>query len=314
MRLRPARFSLLGFVAGTVATSLVAMPAANADADALTDNLGPREIAVGEALRGGSIGSSAIMLNPAGVGLNHELVFEAGYGYRPSDSASLFNASACDSTGAMPGCFFYSHAGSNPEFGGMASDRSAHSAGLTLARPLSSRVILGSTIRYLNFSSNKMDEASAKGVNWDAGIALRLTESVNVGATGHNLWGTESSEFPRAIGGGILFRPTPSVTATFDARWKLDGEAKTGRYGGGLEYFLSPGDGQTAYPLRAGALFDRALGATYISGGLGVASMKMSFDVAARRMVKGGDETTIVASLRFYGPRTAAGEPFSPAQ
>ncbi len=308
LRFRP--LSLCG--ATTLAASaLLVIPAGTAVADGLTNNLGPREIAVGEALRGGSIGASAITLNPAGVALNHELVFEAGFGYRPADSASLFTASACDSTGAIPGCFFYNYAGSNPELAGMTSDRTAHTAGLTLARTLSPRVMIGSTVRYLNFKSNVMGETGAAGFNWDAGMAVRLTEMVNIGLTGHNLWGTTSTEFPRAVGAGVLFRPAPSITATFDSRWKLDGNGKTGRFGGGLEYFLSPGNGQTGYPLRAGVLYDRALGGTYVSGGFGVAGMKMGLDVAARRMVKGGDETTIIASLRFYGPRVAAGEPFA---
>src|SRR5688500_11158269 len=58
-----------------------------AEAESLDDMLGPREIAVGEAMRGGATGASAIGLNPAGLPLNRELVFEGGYGYRASDSA-----------------------------------------------------------------------------------------------------------------------------------------------------------------------------------------------------------------------------------
>ena len=40
---------------------------AHADGDALVDMLGPREIAVGEAMRGGATGASAISMNPAGL-------------------------------------------------------------------------------------------------------------------------------------------------------------------------------------------------------------------------------------------------------
>src|SRR5678816_4066742 len=92
---------------------------ANAGADSLNDLLGPREIAVGEALRGGATGAAGADLNPSGLALNRELVFEGGYGYRAADSASLIGVSACDSTNALPGCFFYGYAGSNPELGGM---------------------------------------------------------------------------------------------------------------------------------------------------------------------------------------------------
>ena len=62
---------------------------ARASADSLDDLLGPREIAVGEAMRGGATGEIAADLNPSGLPLNRELVFEGGYGYRAADSASL---------------------------------------------------------------------------------------------------------------------------------------------------------------------------------------------------------------------------------
>src|ERR1043165_1694007 len=77
---------------------------AHADGDALVDNLGPREVAVGEALRASATGASAIGMNPAGLPLNRELVFEGGYGWRGTDDATLIGVSACDSTNAAPGC------------------------------------------------------------------------------------------------------------------------------------------------------------------------------------------------------------------
>ena len=58
-----------------------------AERDSLVDSLGPREMAVGEALRGAATGASAIALNPAGLPLNRELVFEGGYGYPLADQA-----------------------------------------------------------------------------------------------------------------------------------------------------------------------------------------------------------------------------------
>src|SRR3970282_1276327 len=108
--------------------------------------------------RGGAAGASAIGLNPAGLPLNRELVFEGGYGYRPSDSASLIGVSACDSTNAVPGCFFYSYAGPDPVFEGMEMSRTTHIAGSSLSRQISPRVMFGSTSKYFRFDSNVMDE------------------------------------------------------------------------------------------------------------------------------------------------------------
>jgi hypothetical protein len=279
---------------------------AHADGDALVDMLGPREIAVGEAMRGGATGASAIGMNPAGLPLNRELVFEGGYGYRLSDQASLFGVSACDSTNAMPGCFYYDYAGSNPELDGMSAHRHTHIAGSSIGYPVSPRVFLGASVKYFRFASDAMGETNASGFNWDVGTTLRLTDVVNVGLAGYNLWGADSTQFPRAAGGGIYAHPLPTFAISFDARWKLDGGDHSARYGGGAEYFIRSSSGQSGYPIRLGALRDGGLGQTFLSAGLGMASMKFGLDIAARRAVTGADDTLVIASMRFFGPRLGA--------
>jgi hypothetical protein len=283
-----------------VVTCLVG--SASAEPDSLDDLLGPREIAVGEAMRGAATGSTSIGLNPAGLPLNRELVFEGGYGYRASDSASLVGVSACDSTNVVPGCFFYDYAGSSPDLGGTAMSRTTHVAGATLSRVLVPRVMIGATAKYFRYSDTLMSSDKASGFTFDVGGTVRLTEIINLGISGQNLFSTEKSDwFPRAFGGGILARPLPILALSFDSRWKGDGGA---RYGGGAELFIRGGD--MGYPIRAGAVHDSGLGATYVSGGIGIANIKWGIDLAARREVKGGNETLILASMRFYGPRLAS--------
>lgn len=284
-----------------VATALLGV--ANAEPDSLDDVLGPREIAVGEAMRASATGATAIGLNPAGLPLNRELVFEGGYGYRGSDSASLLAVSACDSTNVVPGCFFYQYFGSNPELDGMSLDRSTHVAGTSLSRQLVPRITIGATAKYFRFNSEVMDEPKAKGFLFDIGATVRLTELINLGVSGQNLFGTEeSTQFPRAIGGGVLARPLPSLALSFDSRWKTNGDGA--RYGGGAEWFARAGS--YGLPIRVGAVHDNGLESTYLSAGLGLAHMKWGLDVGARFQVAGGDETLILASMRFFGPRMAA--------
>jgi len=279
-----------------------------AAADSLNDLLGPREIAVGEAMRGGATGASAIGLNPAGLPLNRELVFEGGYGWRGTDDATLIGVSACDSTNAAPGCFFYDYLGNNPELeGGMTGSRRTHVGGMALSRMILPRVMVGSTVKYYDFKSDMAGEKSNSGFVFDLGATLRLTQLINLGVSGQNLYETEKSpEFPRAIGGGLQAHPLQTLSISFDARWRLDDEdvAHSIRYGGGAELFLNSSR-ETGYPVRVGALRDNALGATFVSGGVGMATMKWSIDLAARREVKGGDETMVLASMRFWGPREA---------
>jgi hypothetical protein len=287
-----------------LATALLG--SAHAEGDALVDLLGPREIAVGEAMRGAATGSSAISMNPAGISLNHELVFEGGYGYRQSDGASLIGVSACDSTAAIPGCFFYDYAGSNPDLGGMSLHRTTHVLGTTLAYPISPKFAIGSTMRYFRFDSDVMDEPKASGFTWDVGATAAVTPVLNIGVAGYNLFGTDSVEFPRAAGGGILARPVPSLAVSFDARWKLVDDDHSARYGGGAEYFLSTSNGQTGFPIRAGVLHDNGLDETYLSAGLGLATLRYGIDVTGRMSVTGPSDKMIIASMRFYGPRLQA--------
>ena len=280
-----------------------------ARADSLEDLLGPREIAVGEALRAGATGSTSIGLNPAGMPLNRELVFEGGYGYRASDSASLIGVSACDSTNAAPGCFFYDYAGASPELTGMSGTTTTHIMGGTIARALVPRISVGLTTKYFRHSSSMtmdgMDEAVTEkdsGFVWDLGATVRVTEMINFGVSGQNLFGAESDHFPRAVGGGVFARPIPMLSLSFDSRWKTDGEGA--RYGGGGELFIRAGS--NGIPIRIGGLHDSGLGASYITGGIGIANLKWGLDVGARRGMSGTDETLVLASMRFYGPRMAA--------
>lgn len=300
------RSLVLGVLGGFGLAALVG--GADAGADALGDLLGPREIAVGEALRGGATGGVGADLNPSGLSLNRELVFEGGYGYRAADSASLVGVSACDSTNAVPGCFFYNYAGESPEASGMTSHRTTHVGGLALSRVLVPRVLLGATVKYYDFASSVPGEAGASGTAFDLGATLRVTELVNVGVSAQNLWvSTSSPEFPRAVGGGIYAHLASALAASFDARWKLDGGDRSMRYGGGAELFLRTSGGQNGYPIRVGALHDGSgPGATYLSAGLGFASLGWGIDIAGRRQIKGGDESLIIASMRFFGPRLAA--------
>lgn len=279
---------------------------ARAENDSQLDLLGPREIAVGEAMRGGATGASAIGLNPAGLPLTRELVFEGGYGYRGSDSASIVGVSACDSTNPVPGCFFYDYVGASPEIGGMEGTRSTHVGGVALSRMLFPRVLVGATGKYYRFRSDMMGEEDASGWAFDVGATVRVSQLINLGVSAQNLWSTdETPRFPRTVGGGVHARPLESLAIGFDMRWKLDGEDRSARFGGGGELFLRSGR-ELGFPIRLGGLRDNGADTTYVSGGLGVTSSRWGLDVAARYAVAGPDETTVIASMRFFGPRMNA--------
>ena len=276
-----------------------------ADANSFNDGLGPREIAVGESMRANARGALATTLNPAGLALNRELVFEGSYGYRTEDSASAVAVSACDSTTPVAGCFYYRYFSASPELGGASLDRRAHEFGTVAARQLSPRVLVGVAGKYFDYESDNPEEGDSDGFGFDVGLTVRASDAVNVGLVGHNVWAVDSAQYPRAVAGGLALQPSRSLAISLDGVWNLDtpeGES-TGRYGGGAEYFISASDMQSGYPLRVGAVYDHQLESTYLTAGVGSMTTKMGLDVGARKQVDGGEELMVHASLRVFGPR-----------
>jgi hypothetical protein len=283
---------------------LVLAPAQPARADSPTDYLGPRELAVGEAMRADARGSSAITLNPAGLTLTRELAFDGTYSYSDSgdDSVHAASVSGCDSTTPIAGCLYYRYylrPGDGTRF-------RVHEVGSTAARAFGQSVSGGLTVKYFDTAGPGDDDS---GFAVDAGLVVRLAESFRIGATGHNLVNGGAVQYARAVGAGLTARLGPTLALHADGLWQIereDSEGSTGRYGGGAEYFLSTADQQTGYPLRIGLVHDVALDATYVTGGLGITTSTVALDLGARKQLE-GDEITVLASLRIFGPRLNPG-------
>lgn len=297
-------FALATIVWGTPSVSL---------ADTLDEQLGPRELALGDSTRGNAVGSQAITLNPSGIPGNAELVLEGSYGYRFTDGASVLTASACDSTGIVPGCYYYRYLGASPDLGGgISGDRRAHEGGMALALRVSPRLSLGGNVKYFDYNSMVPGESDDSGFTFDLGATLVLMPQFRIGVVGHHLFGGSIDQYPRALGTGVVIVPTNYLQLSFDAVWRLerpDGES-TGRYGGGAELFLNTAGGQAGYAVRVGAVHDVQLDGTFISGGAGFKANKVGVDVGLRRQISGGDETIIQVSLRLFPRRRIPGTPY----
>jgi hypothetical protein len=243
-------------------------------------------------------------LNPAGLALNRQLVFEGSYGYRPGDSASAVAVSACDSTVVVPGCFYYHYFGAEPALEGEDYDRRVHEGGIAAARAITSRVFVGANIRYFDYESNLIGEADTSGFAADFGATVKAASSVQLAAVGYNLLAADSAQYPMGVGAGITVRPVAPLALGLDGLWNLDVQEgkSTGRYGAGAEYFLMSADQQSGFPIRAGVVHDRELKGTYATAGLGYTSVKVGLDIGARKQVDGGDELMVQAGLRVFGP------------
>jgi hypothetical protein len=288
-----------------IVAALLVVLAAEARADAPGDYLGAREIAVGDSLRAGARGALATTLNPAGLALTRELVFEGSYGHRLTDSAHILSVSGCDSTVAVPGCFYYRYFSASPEIAGTESGARVHEGGAALGKALGRYVLVGIALKYFNFESSVVEGEDSSGLAFDAGAIVRATDMISVGLVGYHLLGTEASQYPMAVAAGLLVQPIPRLSLSLDGLWNLaraEGES-TGRYGGGAEYMLSSSDNRSGYPVRLGAVHDVSASGTYLSAGVGFQVAKWGLDIGARQQIRNGDELVIQASVRVYGPR-----------
>lgn len=288
----------------TLAAILFSWSSSAIGSNSLTDYFGPREVSVGETQRADAQGSLATTLNPAGLALTRQLVFEGSYGYRGEDSASTVAASACDSTVPVPGCFYYHYFTAKPEVAGTEFSRRVHEFGIAAARSLSRRIAFGINTRYFDYESDLTGEEDSSGFAADAGLIVRATESIQVAVVGYNLVAADSVQYPMGIGAGLALRPLQQLSIALDGVWNLDApeDSSTGRYGAGIEYFFRSGDRQSGYPIRLGGVYDNEAESTYITGGLGLTTMKIGIDVGARKQVDGGDEFIILGGLRLFGP------------
>jgi hypothetical protein len=275
--------------------------AAEVRADMLNESLGPRAVGAGEALSAAAYGSVAKSLNPAGVGLSKAYVVEGSYGFRPEDDAKIASVSICDSTRRVSACLSYDFVTASPTEG----ERTLHVVSLATAFPLSDKVILGVTNRYIRYSesgSEAMPVDNSRDGDWaaDAGLVLRLSPMFNVAVVAHNLLGADEDQFPRSIGGGVAFFATPNLLIGADGRYAT--EMEYGRYSGGAEYFFSGSDGQQGFPIRLGYVYDDRFGAQFVTGGLGYVTQKFAIDAGVRKQVVEGDELTVQLGVRLFLP------------
>ena len=283
-------------------------------AAAARDLQGPRVIAMGGSLRAAAAGTSALIMNPAGMSLARMYNITAFYQYRASDAANLINAAVVDSvTARLAAGLSYSFARANPvQTVALAGGKlltldevtNTHEVALGLAYPLGSLATIGLTAKYLNHQSTLPSTAPAElapagisTVSFDAGAIIKLVQGLQVGVVGYNLVPVDSYNYPRLLGMGASYTFAQLMTVSFDTVLNFNShpDGVKPSFHGGLEAFFSQ-----RYALRAGAAHDMVRGTTYVTGGLGLLSQRVGAEVGVRQMVKGGAETLLAFSLQLF--------------
>ena len=100
----------------------------------------------------------------------------------------------------------------------MTLHRSTHVGGFSGGYPITPNLSLGATVKYFHFDSDVMNEPKASGFTGDAGVNFTTDSRMfSIGLAGYNLVGTESVQFPRAAGGGVVAHVVPQLALSFDA-------------------------------------------------------------------------------------------------
>jgi hypothetical protein len=181
-----------------------------------------------------------------------------------------------------------------------------------LGFPLSDRVLVGASGRYLALSEDGFPrgtgvlppsvasgglrrESMVKDITADAGITIRAGENINISLVGNNLTDPGHALLPFCLGGGVgygsnLFTVEADLLGDFTTydQTKLRGM-------GGLEYLAA---GQ--YPLRVGYRYDEGQKSHALSGGVGYVSKEFSFDVSLRRILGDDSDTAFFFGLRYH--------------
>lgn len=187
-------------------------------------------------------------------------------------------------------------------------DRRALDARFALAFPVSDKLQVGASGRYMDLSqdgfprgrdvlppsaasSGLAGESIVKEITFDAGLTIRPTPNLAVSLVGNNLTDPGHSLLPLIFGAGVGFG-ADLFTVEVDLAGDFTTYESTKLRGMGGVEFLAAGQ----YPLRLGYRYDEGQGSHALSGGAGYAAKEFAFDVSVRRIF--GDDA---ATAYFFG-------------
>jgi opacity protein-like surface antigen len=267
----------------------------------------PRAVGMGGAQTALGTSTTALWLNPANLPVARVYHFEALAAISPDARRQSYGGAVVDSsTSKLAGGFGGTWSMLDPD----GIRRSWTDFRLALAYPLSDKISLGMTGRYLRasqaISTGPLGASTASGgtagdpmfnsFTFDAGVAVTPLKGLQVGMVGHNLTNPGTSLAPTTLVGGVgftssIFSIEGDAMADFTT-WK----STRGRYMLGGEVFVAD-----HFPLRLGYRYDDGQKAHAISAGAGYVDRKWSFELSARRDVVADHPMTImVAGLRYF--------------
>ncbi|MAQ18001.1 MAG: hypothetical protein CMN30_24790 [Sandaracinus sp.] len=259
-----------------------------------------RGVGMGLGARATAQGTSALAYNAANIGMAQLYHIETMASFVPGDRAWMYGGAIVDSiTSKMAaGLSFHGFYGSG--------DRAlrGYDGRLALGLPLSQKIGLGLSARYINLRSRQENSdgesvgAGVKAFTLDASIRVTPVDGLHIALLGNNLIRTDSPLAPLTLGGGLgyafgnLFSVSGDILVdltTFEQAELL--------FGVGIEYLAGE-----SFPLRVGYRRDQGRVLNQITASVGYVDQQFGMDIALRQDIayEPGNDTQLLLNIRYH--------------
>ena len=270
------------------------------------------------ALNGAEMATSssvgALFANPANMAASRVYHASALASIWPEAARQTYGAAAVDSSTSstsLTGGVAASWTQQDPD----GVKRSGTDLRLGLAFPISQKLRLGATMKYLSFKQQGQGPLGTSPVSAgldgqpivrdfgvDAGLTFQPAQYLSLGVVGFNLNSPSNGFLPTMLGGGIGggsqdFTLEADVLADFTT-W---GKTRLSMMGGG-ELLVAE-----KFPLRVGYRYDQGSKMQWLSGGAGYVDRLMAIELGVRRSVVGPTATAIVLTLTYHVESSGVG-------
>ncbi|MEO0324271.1 MAG: hypothetical protein AAF447_15020 [Myxococcota bacterium] len=265
-----------------------------------------RGLGMGMGGRASATGINAVAYNPANLPLAPLYHLEGYTAYFPASGTLSFGSAVADSITNRLAAGISARA----IFGGADGDDESqnyrgYDGRLSLGFPLSERIAIGLSGRYMQFRSRARNAAgesvgstNLRAFTLDAAARVTPVEGLHVSAMGYNVIRTDSPLAPLQLGGGVSYTIREMVTLAGDAFADLTTFDKTRLlFGVGAEVLLGE-----KVPLRLGYRRDDGRGLDQITAALGYVDRQLGVDLALRQDIGGGGprRSELLFSFRYH--------------
>jgi hypothetical protein len=277
------------------------------------ENETARSLGMAGATRALGNGTTAVFSNPANMALTRLYHIEAMGEFTPEVTRALGGGAIVDSITSSTRI-----AGGLGFIGGIidpeGTNRGFIDARAAAAYPVGDRVFIGLGGRYLRLIQDgfgPLDDAAAsrysavsgglvdaegkrmpsvEALTFDAGLTIKISQSVHLGVAGQNLTHPGHGLLPTTIGAALGYG-SEDIAIEVDGVADLDSWNKvTARLMAGGEYLAAD-----HYPIRLGYRFDQGAGVHQLSGGFGYIGQEIAAEVSVRRTLSTTINSTMIA-------------------